>query len=231
MGYNWLKNLQSNFLPPRCLLCHADSETGLDLCIGCRDDLPFQRHTCPRCALPMQTDQLCGQCQKTPPAYAQCIIPFHYAPPLDYMIQQLKYSKKLTYARLLGELMAQYFKQPRITRPDLIMPVPLHPKRTRERGFNQALELARPIAKSLNIPIDSHSLHRIRHTPKQAGLTAKQRHENLKNAFHLSKKIKAPHVVLFDDVMTTGMTVELLATELIKNGVARVDVWACARTT
>ncbi len=126
--------------------------------------------------------------------------------------------------------MAQHLKQTEITKPDLIIPVPLHPKRTRERGFNQALELARPVAKSLEIPIDYHSLHRIRHTPKQANLTASQRHENLKNSFHIRKKIKVPHVVLFDDVMTTGTTVGLLAEELIKNGVKRVDIWICART-
>ncbi|HFD13639.1 MAG TPA: ComF family protein [Crenotrichaceae bacterium] len=229
MVYNWLKKLQNNLFPPRCLLCNADSKTEFDLCLGCCDDLPFQLHTCPRCALPLQMNQLCGTCQKKPPAYTHCIAPFNYAPPLDYMIQQVKYSKKLAYARLLGELMSHQFNQPKITKPDIIIPVPLHPKRIRERGFNQSLELVRPIAKSLNIPIDYHSCQRIRHTPKQADLTATQRHENLKNAFQISKEIDASHVALFDDVMTTGTTVELLAKELITSGVERVDVWVCAR--
>ncbi len=231
MVYNWLKKQQNSLLPARCLLCHADSETELDLCTGCCDDLPFQHHTCPCCALPMPINELCGTCQQKPPAYTQCIAPFDYAPPLDYMIQQLKYSKKLTYSRLLGQLMIHHFKQPGVSQPDVIIPIPLHPKRIRERGFNQALELVRPIAKSLNIPIDYHSCHRIRHSPKQAGLTAEQRHANLKNVFHISKKIEASHIVLFDDVMTTGTTVELLTKELINSGVERVDVWVCARAS
>ncbi len=230
MNNNWLQKLQNTLLPPRCLLCHAYSDTELDLCSSCYQDLPFQQRSCIRCALPIAAyERVCGSCQNLSPAYSRCISVFNYSPPLDFMIQQLKYFNKLPYAYLLGTLMSHTLKLDETATPELIIPIPLHPKRVAERGFNQALELARPISRLLDIPIDYRSCQRLRHTPKQAGLSARQRRENLTEVFTITENIEASHIALLDDVMTTGTTVELLAKELIDNGAGRVDVWVCAR--
>ncbi|MCK5905419.1 MAG: ComF family protein, partial [Gammaproteobacteria bacterium] len=106
---------------------------------------------------------------------------------------------------------------------------PLHNKRSRQRGFNQALEIAQPIAKELNIPISANAIKRIKYTEAQSLLSAVERRKNLRNSFALSKPIIAEHIVLVDDVVTTGTTVYELATLLKKSGVRKVGVWAVAR--
>ena len=114
--------------------------------------------------------------------------------------------------------------------PECIIPVPLHPQRLRVRGFNQALELARIIAKQLNIPLNYSLCQRDKSTPFQSGLSAKQRKQNLKNAFIVTKPHAYKHVAIFDDVVTTGTTVNELAKQLKNSGVETIEVWAIART-
>jgi ComF family protein len=111
----------------------------------------------------------------------------------------------------------------------LIVPVPLHKTRYRERGFNQAIEIARTVAKEMQIPLDLTSCRRNRDTPHQTQLPAKKRRKNLKNAFSIIKPIHARHIAILDDVMTTGSTTHELAYALKKAGASRVDVWVCAR--
>jgi ComF family protein len=113
--------------------------------------------------------------------------------------------------------------------PDLIVPVPLHKFRYRERGFNQAIEIAKIFSKELHIPLDITSCIRHHDTPHQIELSAKQRRKNMKNVFTLIKPINANHVAILDDVMTTGSTAHELASLLKKAGVSRIDIWACAR--
>lgn len=141
---------------------------------------------------------------------------------------KLKFGGHTKNARLLGLLLAEHLKQT-AQLPELIIPVPLHKLRYRERGFNQALEIARTVAKELNIPLDITSCQRTHDTPHQIGLTAIQRRKNLEKAFTLIKPIKTQHVAILDDVMTTGSTVHEIASLLKKAGVERVDVWVCAR--
>jgi len=159
---------------------------------------------------------------------------FHYASPIDFFIQRLKFNGQLNYARLLGKLMAielsDRYSATGSELPDLIIPVPLHPARLRERGFNQALELARPIAARFNIPIDYKSCLRIRETAKQSDLPAKSRRQNVKGAFQICG-LQADHVVIIDDVMTTGCTVNEFASKIRGTGVTRIDVWTCARAS
>jgi len=114
-------------------------------------------------------------------------------------------------------------------RPELILPVPLYKSRYRERGFNQAIEIARTVGKELQIPLDITSCRRHRDTPHQTQLPAQKRRKNLKNAFSVIKPIHARHIAILDDVMTTGSTVHELAYVLKKAGASRVDVWVCAR--
>ena len=117
----------------------------------------------------------------------------------------------------------------RAGKPDLILPVPLHKSRYRQRGFNQAIEIGRTVAGKLQIPLDLTSCKRHRDTPHQSQLSAKKRRKNLKNAFSVIKPIHARHIAILDDVMTTGSTAHELAYVLKKAGVSRVDVWVCAR--
>lgn len=146
------------------------------------------------------------------------------------MISQLKFHGNLTYAPLLAHTFTQSINQRKNHIPDCIIPVPLHKTRLRERGFNQALELARIISKHLDITLDYTICQREKPTPFQSGLSAKQRQLNLKNAFSITKTHDYKHVAIFDDVVTTGTTVNELAKQLKLSGVEVVEIWAIART-
>jgi ComF family protein len=173
--------------------------------------------------------RLCGACMRQMPPYKTVYRFADYAPPLDRIIQQLKFNQKLHYARLLGGLMANDIRAQGLDLPDVLMPVPLHTQRLKQRGFNQAAEIARILAKSLGLPLDIHSCSRTRPTPEQSGLPAKQRKTNIKGAFQVRGAIKGKHIAILDDVMTTGSTVDELTRVLKNHGAQRVDVWVCAR--
>jgi ComF family protein len=174
----------------------------------------------------------CGECLKNPPYYDKTIAMFRYQSPVDKLILGIKFHNQLLYAKLLGELFAEHLLNFYTTNsfPQIIIPVPLHNKRLRERGFNQALELAKPIAKKIKIPIDTRHCHRIRATETQSLIPAKQRRNNMKNAFAIDKNFAVDYVAIIDDVMTTGDTVNELSKVLRKVGVTKIDIWCCART-
>jgi ComF family protein len=147
---------------------------------------------------------------------------------MRYLIHGLKFQHRYQNARLLGALLADSL-QTGGPLPQLIIPVPLHPTRYRERGFNQAIEIGRTLAKQLHLPLEFSACRRRRDTPHQTGLTAKQRRKNMRNAFELCKPLPAAHVAILDDVVTSGTTVNEMAKILRKGGAMRIDVWACAR--
>ena len=233
MVNKWIKNIQKLAYPAVCTLCGAEGHDGLDLCCGCLDDLPFNRHACQRCALPLPDvvpkGSLCGQCQKQPPKFDRCYAPLRYAYPLDHLVSGLKFRSKLAHGNLLSRLVADHLMQQQCELPELIIPVPLHASRQRERGFNQALELARPLGKWFGLPIENSHVIRNRATSPQMGLDKQARRKNIRGAFELKRKLTARHVAIVDDVVTTGNTVNELATLLRRGGVERVDVWAVAR--
>lgn len=233
MVNNWLNNILSCSLTTSCQLCGSlQVSPGLELCPACYEALPWLPPACPRCALPMPAagTSLCGQCQQRPPAFDSSRALFHYEAPVDHLIQGLKFHAKLSHARLLGILMARHLAEWQ-DGIDCIIPVPLHPLRLRERGFNQALELARPIARQLQLNIDTRHCQRIRHTHGQADLSLARRHINIRNAFRASNPDGWRHVVIVDDVMTSGQTVNALARVLKQSGVKEVSVWSCCRAT
>jgi len=222
--------------PAGCLLCAARSSvTGNDyLCRSCLDDLQYNSHACSRCALPMHSHGpagLCAECLKSPPVFDGCLSAFIYAQPLEWMIQQLKFNEKLSYAPLLSSLMLRYLQMVPCEKflADAIIPMPLHPKRLKQRGFNQSLVLLEPVAAEMNIPVDSSSCIRVRDTPHQTGKTAKQRRQNIKGAFQFDNQKNYKHVIIFDDVITTGSSVSELSKVLKRSGVEEVDVWSLAR--
>ena len=151
-------------------------------------------------------------------------------PPVDHFIRALKFRRQLGLARLLGEQMAQRLVS-ETQRPDLILPVPLHRARLRERGYNQALEIARPVARALGAPLDYFSLVRVRATAPQTGVTLTARRQNMRNAFRLRDPatVRGRHVALVDDVMTTGSTVQAAARCLRQAGAETVEIWVVAR--
>jgi ComF family protein len=235
----WIKSIQSRvvagLMPPICVLC---GEAGVctsigvkDLCLACRKSLPWAGSQCARCALPLSAtavEALCGHCQTQPPAFESCLSPFVYQAPLDHLLQRLKFNGRLEQARLLGELMAEWLAEVVEVPPDQLIPVPLHAARLRERGFNQAVELARPIARRFGLPLNVHGVRRNLATSPQSDLSRKQRLKNIRGAFEVVQPVSG-HVVIIDDVMTTGSTADELARTLLRAGAERVEVWVCAR--
>lgn len=236
MVYKWLNNILSGALVANCQLCGSTKVSGhIELCPACLKNLPWLPTACPRCASPIHASStsqgiICGECQQHPPSFDSSLAAFHYEPPLDHLIQGMKFHGQLSHARLLGTLMAYYLAQWQHD-IDCIIPVPLHPRRLRERGFNQALELARPIGKQLGIDIDTQHCQRSRYTTGQADLPLKERHANVRNAFNVSKPANWQHVAILDDVMTSGQTVNALARALKESGIEKVTVWTCCRAT
>ena len=200
-------------LPPACHFCGgllASPTDSIALCTACRQALPHLEASCRRCARPFAsltpTSHLCEPCLRTPPPFTRVYAVGRHAGLLQENIHRFKYRNQLilarTFARLLGrELEAAAF------RPDLVLAVPLHPGRLRRRGYNQALELARPLAKLLDTPLEIDRLQRRRRTPPQQGLTLAERKANLKDAFVCTAPVSAKRVLLVDDVMTSGATV------------------------
>jgi ComF family protein len=225
------ERLFNYFMPFHCVLCGDKGFNGRDLCNACYVDLPQNFPLCFQCAsnsISQHSNHLCSTCFENSPAFDETLAPFLHQGSIRYLILQLKFHRYFPSARLLGNLMSDYLQQT-ASLPDCIIPIPLHKNRYQERGFNQSIELARIIAKRLNVPLDVTSCIRYRDTAHQVGLNAQQRGENIKNAFSISKKFTAKHVALVDDVMTTGATVHELALALKMTGCERVQIWVCAK--
>ncbi len=223
------RRLQCFMLPWRCLLCGAAGTEGIDLCTDCAAELPRNRSCCARCALPLATPAaLCGECQRRAPPWDAAWAPFRYGWPLDRLETRYKFGADLAAGRVLSTL---WRREPcPVELPQLVLTVPLHRRRLRQRGYNQALELARPLARQLGVPLRHDALQRLRPTHAQTELDAVGRRRNVRGAFALREGVALPaHVAILDDVMTTGATVAECARVLRRAGVQRVDVWALAR--
>jgi ComF family protein len=221
--------LQGFMLPLHCLLCGAHGDDGLDLCRDCAAELPRNRTCCVRCALPLaQSALLCGQCIKRPPPWDTAWVPFRYAWPLDRLESRFKFGADLAAGRVLSTLWLR--ETPHENQPQCIVPVPLHRARLRQRGYNQALELARPLARYFDVPLRHNLLQRTRPTAAQTDLSALARRRNVRGVFAVRSGVALPaHVALLDDVMTTGATLVECAKVLRRAGVQCIDVWALAR--
>jgi ComF family protein len=235
MVNNWLKYFQEALYPPVCALCGALTGTNRHICAGCVAELPFNTRHCHRCAVPvdlvLEGPILCGRCQQHPPPFDICRAALRYETPVDRLVGTLKYGHRLVNGQLLAGLLGDHLVTKGLGAPDLLVPAPLHPRRLRERGFNQAVEIACTLGSRFGIPVDRLSCVRQRDTAPQSGLDRKARARNLRGAFRVRRSITATHVVVVDDVVTTGNTVFELAAVLRREaGIRRVDVWAVART-
>lgn len=224
----WRRAWRALWVPP-CRVCGEAGDAALALCLPCRDALPLNRAACARCGVPLPVAaDACGRCLRKPPPQARTATVFVYRAPLDRLLPRAKFHGDLASLRLLATLMAPVLG--RAPRPQALVPLPLHPARLRRRGYDQALELARPLARALALPLRDDLLQRVRATTAQSRLDAAARRRNLRGAFAVRAGIALPaHVALVDDVMTTGATAQAAATALRRAGVARVDVWVCAR--
>lgn len=224
----------SRLLPPTCVLCGAPGQHELDLCAGCLRDLPRNERCCPRCGIPLSDAQpagtLCGKCLRRPPPYETCHAAFLYLDPVPAMIGGAKFHGRLNLARLLGILLARSLSRHRADMPEAIVPVPLHPRRMRERGYNQALEIAKAAGAVLGVPVDGRCCVRTRAVTPQEGLQKAERRRNVRGAFAMRRGIETRHVALLDDVVTTGSTAAEVTRVLREGGAERVDLWAVART-
>ena len=223
-----LSTLSRNFLAwtgGDCLLCGEESGPEL-LCAACAAELPALAEHCPQCALPSRAGAVCGSCLDRPPHYDRTLALWRYEFPCDRLVQALKYRARLA--------LSGFFARSLASRPlpevDLIVPMPLHPKRLAERGFNQALEIARGLARRLGRPIEPRGALRVKDTPPQTRLPYEERAKNVRGAFLCKLDLSGASVAVVDDVMTTGATLNELARALKRAGATRVENFVIART-
>ncbi|WP_349557515.1 ComF family protein [Marinobacter sp. NFXS9] len=174
-------------------------------------------------------NELCGPCLTRPPAFEATVAPWLYGFPVNQLISGFKFGGHRTFGRPLAEMLATELEQAQVDRPSCLVPVPMHQQRLRERGFNQAEEIALWLSDRLKIPVRAELVRRRRETSAQSGLNRRQRLQNLRGAFEVGTDLP-DHIAIVDDVMTTGATVQQMASALQRAGVNRVQVWALART-
>jgi ComF family protein len=214
----------------RCFLCARPCGKHRATCADCLNDLVLNASACPKCAKPNSASRTCADCLHRPWASIDSVCaPFQYLYPANRLIQHMKFKQGIDAANSLGRLLGSLSLYSGAPLPDCIIPVPLHSSRLISRGYNQSVEIARPLSKELGIPIDANTCKRNRATVPQTALPAKKRKQNVHNAFSTAERVSYNHVLLIDDVITTGSTINELARTLRLAGVSRVDVLACAR--
>jgi len=229
-----LHQLDDSVMPLRCAFCGTRSYPGEGrICSGCRADLPWIRHACPRCAEPvvieLPREVHCAACQASPPPFDVSVAPLRYEFPVDAGIKALKFGRRLYYAQAFGELLVAEMQRHSLN-VDALLPVPLHWQRQAFRGFNQATEICGPLARHYSLPVLS-GVVRHRATPFQSGLPARERSTNVRSAFVVKRKLTGQHVLIVDDVITSGATARHLANALLDAGAAKVSVLAVARAS
>lgn len=221
-------------LPSSCVLCGADHRSAL--CDGCRLQFFSTAPTrCSCCGIPLPHEAArvrCGDCLKQPPAFDATLVAADYAPPVDRLVLSLKFGNRLEVAPLLAQMLDATTRG--VAVPQLLTAVPLGPQRLVQRGFNQALEIARPLSRAIRVKLEPHLVARLKETQAQATLHPDERRQNIRNAFVVPatamNQVRGRHVGVVDDVMTTGETLNELAATLKRFGAARVTNIVFART-
>lgn len=222
------RTLLWSLLPSHCLLCEQAGMSDIDICEACWRELPLNPLCCEICALPLAAPApACAGCLKRAPPFSVTVAPMQYHAPVSVLVPRFKFHQDQAAGRLLVELFCRNTRH--IKLPDALVPVPLHTRRLRQRGFDQALELAKQIARQKDIALRTDLLARTRHTDAQTYLNAGDRRKNCKGAFVVRGKALPAHIALLDDVMTTGTTVAECAKTLLNAGAKRIDIWVMAR--
>ncbi|HKO89063.1 MAG TPA: ComF family protein [Burkholderiales bacterium] len=220
-----LRDLLNGLLAQDCVLCAAAGSADL-ICSACKEDLPWLEAGCPRCANRGPAGDACGACIAQPPQYNATTALWAYDFPLDRLVLALKYNERLAFAAYFGEALAQKLRGRAV---DLVIPMPLHPRRLRSRGFNQSVEITRACAKALRLTWRTDVLERIRDTAPQAELPLDERARNVRGAFLYVGDLSGKSVAVVDDVMTTGATLNEAAAALKRAGAIHVENWVVAR--
>ncbi len=219
--------------PSLCAVCHG---WGRDrVCAACFARFAAATRRCPRCALPAPAAvPVCGACLARPPAFDAAVACVDYRAPWDQLIADFKFHDALDLAAVFAASMAAAAIASVAPLPQLVLPIPLAAGRLRERGYNQAWELARRVARRLDLAADAHLLLRMRETPHQLALPPEQRAGNVRGAFAVEPRRRAElagrRVALVDDVMTTASTAAEASRALKQAGAASVAIWVFART-
>jgi len=222
------KTIGQWFFGGRCFLCHGNASTDL-LCAACAADLPrLDGERCPRCALAAPAGAVCGRCLARPPHFDGTIAALAYGFPADVLVHALKFRGELAVAELLAQLLGE--RLARAERVDCVLPVPISRDRLRQRGYNQALEIARHVARATGVALAPELCRRVRDTPAQSELPWAERATNVRGAFQSSGAVAGARIALLDDVMTTGATLDEIAATLKRDGAASVVNWVVART-
>lgn len=227
ISHKIIDNIRSN----QCLLCLQPAQTRC-LCVGCLQDLPWQGRACTGCALALPdegTEERCVDCQQNPPRWQSAHAVFQYQFPIDRLIAAFKYHHQLALTDFFAELMSAQLTPPH--GETLLVPVPLHPDRLRLRGYDQTLLLTRAISQYTGLPYRAQMLCRTRDTIMQKQLHREARQENLAGAFACqTSDLGRFHVVVIDDVMTTGATLNVISEVLLQQGAKSVQALVIART-
>jgi ComF family protein len=217
-------------LPQRCELCAATSGSEL-LCQGCQRSLPRLGPACPVCALPTTGNKTCGHCLAHPPPFDATLAAFIYAFPVDRLLHAFKYHGRLALAEWgAGAILAARGRRGAEALPDRLLALPLARERQRERGYNQAFEIARAVARRLRVPLLRKGADRVRAAPPQTALPWSERGRNVRGAFACEVDLSGLKVAVIDDVMTTGASLAEFARTLREAGAASVENWVVART-
>ncbi len=237
-SYRWPRALIDALLPCSCALCGETA--GAVVCPPCqRDHAAPGGARCPCCANPLgaheHAGQRCAGCIATAPQFDATLAAADYAAPLDSLVLRLKFGAQLPLAPWFAARMVDaVLAQPAWPLPELLCPVPLGPRRLVERGFNQALEIARPLSVALGAPLEPRLLVRAIDTAAQSGVAPSERAGNIHGAFEVADdalgKIQGRHIGVIDDVMTSGHTLNEIAATLKRAGAARVSNLVFART-
>jgi ComF family protein len=221
---NWLRSA----MPSTCVLCAATANDS-GLCDACAASLPATTgNRCPVCASPTPNASPCGRCIRRPPRYDYVISALDYVTPVDYLVAELKYSRNLAAARALASRLVPHLdKEPY---PDIVLPMPIADSRLRERGFNQAAEIARHACAPFGLRLSHGIAQRISAGVSQTALPWSDRASNVRNAFRCQADLSGKTVAVIDDVLTTGATLNELAAVLKRAGADKVVGWIVART-
>jgi ComF family protein len=230
--YGLVELAVARLFPARCVLClDRGQPPALDLCAACELDLPRDVPACTGCAVPLPRPDafLCTDCLQWPRMFDAAFAAYRYEHPVDWLVRRMKYGGDIATARVLGTLLGRRLYRAHPLHVEALLPVPLHRAREAQRGFNQAIEIARSAAREVGLPVVSDVGRRCRDTTGQAGLDAGGRRENVRGAFELVRPLSYRRLAIVDDVMTTGSTAEEFARVLKRAGADWVEVWAVAR--
>ncbi len=239
MFYQFLRAIRCA-LPTSCIVCGQVAETDHSICNDCGSELPKLSDCCQRCGIELNGrlshDRCCASCQLSPPSFDSCTAAFPYVSPINKLIADFKFSARFDIGYSLSRTLASAFNAyyTGMDKPELLLPVPLHESRLRSRGFNQANEIGKVLAKYCAVPLSHSTLSKVRNTEPQSSMNSvAARAKNLRKAFTVSGMAElsgVTHIALIDDVVTSMATTQTISRMLREQQDCRIDVWCLART-